>query len=126
MSTHLRTRIRAGEALPVTQTTRRAFGGAIVLAALATVGYGALLMQFTNAYAPFIDSAVLALSVVAQVFLLRRRVENWPVWLLVNTIAVPLYASRGLQLTATLYAAYWVNAWFGWWRWRQLQRLQIA
>lgn len=117
---------RAGETLPVTRTTRREFGGAIVLAALATVGYGALLMRFTNAYAPFIDSAVLALSVVAQVFLLRRRVENWPVWLLVNTIAVPLYASRGLQLTAVLYAAYWVNAWFGWWRWRQLQRLQIA
>ena len=117
---------RAGETLPVTRTTRREFGGAIVLAALATVGYGALLMRFTNAYAPFVDSGILTLSVVAQVFLLRRRVENWPVWLLVNTISVPLYASRGLHLTAGLYAMYWVNAWFGWWRWLQLQRAQAA
>ena len=117
---------RRGGALPVTRTTRRELAVALVLAAAVTVGYGALLARFTSAYAPFVDSAVLALSVVAQVFLLRRRVENWPVWLLVNTIAVPLYASRGLQLTAALYAAYWVNAWFGWWRWRQLARAQAA
>lgn len=116
----------AGEALPVTRTTRREFGAAIALAALAAVGYGALLLRFTNAYAPFVDSTVLALSVVAQLFLLRRRVENWPIWLLANSIAVPLYASRGLHLSAVLYAAYWVNAWFGWWRWRRLQRLQNA
>jgi nicotinamide mononucleotide transporter len=117
---------RGGQALPVTNTTRRGLAVALLLAAMVIAGYGALLARFTDAYAPFVDSAVLALSVVAQVFLLKRRVENWPVWLLVNTIAVPLYASRGLYLTAALYAAYWVNAWFGWWRWRQLQRLQIA
>jgi nicotinamide mononucleotide transporter len=117
---------RGGQTLPVTSTTRRELAVALLLAAMVIAGYGALLARFTDAYAPFVDSAVLALSVVAQVFLLKRRVENWPVWLLVNTIAVPLYASRDLQLTAVLYAAYWVNAWFGWWRWRQLQRLQIA
>jgi nicotinamide mononucleotide transporter len=112
----------AGQALPVTHTTARELIGALLLAVGVTAGYGALLARFTDAYAPFLDSAILALSVVAQVFLLRRRVENWPVWLLVNTLAVPLYASRGLQLTAVLYAAYWVNAWFGWRRWRRLQR----
>ena len=62
---------------------------------------------------------MLAFSVVAQVFLMRRHVETWPVWLLVNAIAVPLYASRGLHLTAVLYAAYWFNALLAWrlWRW---------
>jgi nicotinamide mononucleotide transporter len=117
---------RAGEAVPVTRTTRRELGAAILLAGLVTAGYGAMLARFTDAYAPFVDSAILALSVMAQVFLLRRRVENWPVWLVVNTIAVPLYASRGLHLTAVLYAAYWINAWFGWWRWHRLKRMQLA
>lgn len=114
----------AGAVLPVSRATPRQLGTALAVAALATAGYGALLARFTNAYAPFVDSAILALSVVAQVFLMRRRVENWPVWLIVNTIAVPLYASRGLELTAGLYAAYWVNAWFGWWRWRRLSDVQ--
>jgi nicotinamide mononucleotide transporter len=116
----------AGRALPVTRTTPREFVAALVLAGLVSAGYGALLARFTDAYAPFLDSAILALSVVAQVFLLRRRVENWPAWLLVNTMAVPLYASRGLKLTAVLYAVYWVNAWFGWWRWRRVERTQAV
>ena len=40
-------------------------------------------------------------------------------WLLVNAIAVPLYASRGLHLTALLYAAYLLNAVLAWRRWRR-------
>ena len=46
-------------------------------------------------------------------------------WLAVNTISVALFASRGLTLTATLYAAYWINAWYGWWRWHR-DRAQAA
>jgi nicotinamide mononucleotide transporter len=60
---------------------------------LATAGYGLMLQAYTNAYAPFIDSAVLMFSIVAQLLLMGRRLETWPFWLLVNTISVPLYAS---------------------------------
>lgn len=89
---------------------------------VATIGYGTMLHVFTDAYAPFADSAVLAISVVAQLLLMARRVESWPAWLLVNTIAVPLYATRGLTLTAVLYTVYWVNALIAWRYWsRQLR-----
>ena len=57
-------------------------------------------------------------SIIAQVLLMGRRIENWPVWLQVNTISVPLYASRGLYLTAALYAAYF-NALVAWRHWRR-------
>ena len=72
--------------------------------------------------APYPDSAVLAFSVVAQLLLMGRHVQTWPVWIIVNTIAVPLFASRGLWLTAALYAVYWCNAWYGWWSWQRLAR----
>ena len=95
----------------------------MALAALAvTVCYGALLHRFTDAYMPYVDAAVLALSVVAQCLLMRRKVENWVFWIAVNTLSVPLFASRGLTLTAVLYAAYWFNAWYGLWRWRGQMR----
>ena len=99
-----------GEPLPVTRAPRRdlllcAIGGVV-----GGVAYGALLHAWTDAYAPFLDSLVLSFSVVAQLLLMRRRLETWPVWLLVNTLAVPLFASRGLYVTAGLYAAYWINA----------------
>lgn len=92
-------------------------------ALLVTAGYGLLLHRLTNAYAPFIDSAVLAFSVVGQCLLMGRRIENWWAWLIVNTLAVPLYFSRELYLTAIFYAFFWLNAWHGLWHWRREARL---
>lgn len=88
--------------------------------ASATAAYGGLLYATTDAYAPFLDSAILVLSVIAQLLLMQRRLESWGFWLAVNSIAVPLYASRGLHLTAFLYAAYWLNAMISLWHWRRL------
>ncbi len=111
-------------ALPISRTPVRSFVWMAAAAVLAGAAYGLLLHRFTDAYAPFADSAVLCLSVLAQLLLMRRRIETWPVWVLVNTIAVPLYASRGLNLTAVLYAFYWFNAWLAWRHWHRLWRAQ--
>ena len=85
-----------------------------------TLGYGVLLHHYTQAYAPFVDSMVLVFSVMAQWLLMQRRIETWAFWLLVNTIAAPLYASRGLYLTAFLYLFYWINAIVSWLWWHRL------
>ena len=88
----------------------------------ATAGYGWLLHRFTDAYAPFLDSAILAFSVLATFLLVARRVESWWCWLIVNTVAVPLYASRELYLTAVLYAGYWINALVSLRHWHRLAK----
>jgi nicotinamide mononucleotide transporter len=104
---------------PISKVKPRTIGWMSLGAAAVTLAYGWLLHRFTDAYLPYVDSAVLALSVISQCLLMRRKVETWPFWLCVNTLSVALFASRGLLLTAALYAAYWVNAWYGWWRWRK-------
>ena len=108
-----------GAPLAVRHAPARVMAVLLPAAALVAVGYGWLLRRYTDAYAPFLDSVVLAFSVLGQFLLMGRRVESWWCWLLVNSIAVPLYASRGLYLTAVLYAAFWVNAVVAlrhWWR----------
>lgn len=90
--------------------------GALVV----TFGYGALLSHFTNAWAPFVDSAVLALSVAAQLMLMRRQLETWPTWVAVNVLSVPLYWSRDLHVTAVVYAFFLVNALVAWRQWLDL------
>jgi nicotinamide mononucleotide transporter len=109
-----------GKELPVTNASLRTLLLIAPAGLLTTACYGALLHHYTDAYAPFLDSAVLVFSVIAQLLMLRRKVENWPVWLLVNSIAVPLYLSRGLDLTAFLYGCYWINALVSWLLWRKL------
>lgn len=109
-----------GAELPVRFSRPSTIVAWTAVAALAAAGYGLLLHRFTDAYAPFLDSIVLAFSVLGQLLMMERRVENWWCWLLVNTIAVPLYASRGLHLTAVLYAAFWVNAIVSLGKWKRL------
>ena len=110
--------------LPV-QRTRPVTAALLALAGVAvTAGYGALLHRFTNAYAPFADSVVLAFSVLGQFLLMGRRIENWWCWLLVNTVAVPLYYSRGLYVTSALYAVFWVNVIVSLWHWRRVLAAQ--
>ena len=109
-----------GSSLAISRAPMRWLVASTILGVIAAAGYGELLRRFTDAYAPLADSTVLAFSVVAQVLLMQRRIENWPFWLLVNSIAVPLYASRGLHLTSVLYAAYWVNAAVSWRHWYAL------
>ena len=103
---------------PVTRASVKTVLVMVAAAAAVTAVYGYLLHRYTDAYMPFVDASVLAFSVVAQCLLMRRKIQSWPVWLIVNTLSVPLFASRGLWLTAVLYSAYWIYAWYGWSRWR--------
>jgi nicotinamide mononucleotide transporter len=98
-----------GAALPITRTSARGFTILATCACLAAAAYAGLLHRFTNAASPGPDSIVLTFSVLGQLLLVRRKYESWWCWLIVNTIAIPLYASRGLRLTALLYVLFWVN-----------------
>ena len=109
-----------GAELPITNVKASSLLLIVPLGVAITAGYGAMLHAFTSAYAPFFDSAVLVFSIVAQLLLMQRRIENWPFWLLVNSIAVPLYASRELYLTSFLYGCYWINALVSWYSWRRI------
>jgi nicotinamide mononucleotide transporter len=109
-----------GTPSPVTRTNRTELGVWIAFGLASAIAYGWMLYRWTDAYSPFIDSLVLMFSVVAQLLLMRRRVESWWAWLLVNSIAVPLYASRGLYVTAALYSLFWINSFVGLIRWSRL------
>jgi nicotinamide mononucleotide transporter len=113
-----------GAALLIGEANRRIL---VLLTGCGVVGamtYGWLLHRWTDAYAPFLDSMVLACSIVAQLLLMRREVETWWFWIVVNLMAAPLFFSRELYLTSALYAAYMANALFALRHWRQLQHAQ--
>jgi nicotinamide mononucleotide transporter len=114
------TRGGAGGPLVVSHANFASLLWTVPVGIAATAGYGAMLHFTTNAYAPFADSAVLVFSVIAQVLLMQRRIENWAFWIVVNGMAAPLYASRGLYLTAVLYTVYFFYAIVSWHWWRKL------
>ncbi len=98
--------------------------GAVAL--LAICGWGWLMHAFTNAAFPWWDAAVAMLSVWAQTLLARRFIENWPLWVLVDALAIGLYAARELSLTAALYGLFLVLALWGWREWHVAAKAAAA
>jgi nicotinamide mononucleotide transporter len=115
-----------GAELPVRRTDRRHVALLTIAAVVVALGYGALLHRFTDAYAPFLDSVILTFSVLGQFLLVGRRIENWWCWLVVNSVAVPVYFSRGLYITALLYVVFCVNAIVALVHWRRLLQARDA
>ena len=108
-----------GKAIHIRKTSGWLLGGFALAALLVSSCYAYVLHTYTNAWSPWLDSLIMTFSIMAQFMLMGRRIENWYVWLLVNTIAVPLYASRELYITAILYLIFWCNTWYGLYQWRQ-------
>jgi nicotinamide mononucleotide transporter len=69
---------------------------------------------------PWWEGAIVGLSLLAQLLLGRKLVESWILWIAVDLIAVGVYLSRGLFLTAALYAGFLVLATHGLVRWARL------
>src|SRR3546814_4380554 len=77
--------------------TGRARRGWALATVAAWAGWSFAMDRHTDAAAPWLDGAIAMLSITAQWLLARRRVESWVLWIIVDLIAVPLFASRGLS-----------------------------
>nr|WP_294944928.1 nicotinamide riboside transporter PnuC [uncultured Mucilaginibacter sp.] len=77
------------------------------------------LLRYTTASFPYLDSFCTACSLVAQVFLARKVLENWLIWIFVDVIYVGVYLYKDLHLTAVMYAIYVGIALMGYVDWRK-------
>ena len=111
-----------GRGVPVTHVPKMVLSQYVGVAVVLAGGYGVLLRHYTDAFAPFADSLVLSLSILAQLLLMQRRYETWWVWLLVNLMSVALFGIRGLWVTMALYSAFLVNTLVALRSWRRLVR----
>ena len=81
-----------------------------------------ILIQYTDSTVPWLDSFTTALSIVAMWMLARKYVEQWLIWIVVDTVSAGLYIYKGLYFTAGLYAFYAIIAYFGYKEWRRLMK----
>jgi nicotinamide mononucleotide transporter len=70
---------------------------------LVAFGWGEIMARYTDATAAHADAFIAAASLWAQYLLARKKIENWIVWMVVDVVAIAVYWSRDLMLTAGLY-----------------------
>lgn len=90
----------------VRRATRRELLGGLAAAALLTVAAAVLLHSATDSTVPLPDAFVLAGSLLATWGQARKIIEQWWVWIAVDVVSIPLYATKGLWLTAVLYTGF--------------------
>jgi nicotinamide mononucleotide transporter len=105
--------------LPVTRTPRWAWINGITAGILGSAATIWIQLRHTDNPAPYADSSLLAFSLVAQWMTARKWIENWLLWVLINTVSVPLYVTRELWITAVLFVGLWILAIRGYVEWRR-------
>ena len=92
-----------------------AIGGTLVAAA----AIGASLASRTDAAFPYADAFVTVGSVVTTYMVARKLLENWPYWLVIDSLSAYLYFEREIYLYFGLFLLYLVLVVVGWVRWHR-------
>lgn len=66
---------------------------------------------------PYLDAFTTVLSFVATIYLAKRKIENWYLWIIVDVIGVWLYYQKGVVFISVLYFAFLINALKGYFEW---------
>ena len=80
--------------------------------------WGNLVVRFSGLYPeyiekpnyPYIDATLTIASVIGQLLLTRKKLDNWSIWMVVNTCSIMLYVVMGMYFTVLLYVIYLVIA----------------
>lgn len=98
------------------------------LSVVALLIYGVILMLIKGTL-PFIDSATTVFSIIATIMLNKRLTEQWFYWIAVDVLSIIMWAyifitSGGDVSILVMWSAFLVNAVYGYYNWRKLERKQ--
>ena len=103
--------------LPVSLTSLNLWVMLIIIGGLGTILLGHVLSTYTAMAIPYWDASTTAFSLVGTWMLARKKLENWVVWLIVDSAYTWIYLEKGLFLVTLLYFLYVVFSVVGLFRW---------
>ncbi|MHA6194812.1 nicotinamide riboside transporter PnuC [Pseudomonas wadenswilerensis] len=86
---------------------------------LLSAALGFAMSTWTDGEQPWLDAAITGFSLVAQWWMAQKRVQCWPLWIVIDVVCVGLFLWQGLYLTAGLYAVFTLLAIQGLREWRR-------
>ena len=80
---------------------------------------GHILSNNSNAYRPYMDSLTTWSSIFATFLVVKKVLENWIYWILIDSVSIVLYFERELYQTVFLFIVYLGIAFLGLFIWRK-------
>ena len=106
--------------LEITQWSIKTHFLILILGAVLIFLIGFFLTSYTSAQMPIVDSFTTVFSLFATYMVVKKILENWLYWIVIDIVSVLLYDSRDLHLTALLFIIYTGLAVFGYFNWIKL------
>ncbi|WP_312152147.1 nicotinamide riboside transporter PnuC [Pseudomonas sp.] len=110
---------RVEDARQVSRLVRPQILAGLAVGLLLSMALGAAMAHWTDAALPWLDATLTGFSLVAQVWMAQKRVQCWPLWLVVDVVYVGQYLHQQLYFTAGLFVVLTVIAVRGWLEWRR-------
>ncbi len=82
--------------------------------------------RYSTQVMPYLDAFITAFSIIATWMTAKKILENWIYWIVIDALAIVLYASRGYYLLALLYFIYTLLALTGYIKWRNTLKTSSA
>lgn len=91
----------------------------IILVVGSSFVLGSFMSTYTSASMAFPDAFTTTSSILAQFLMIRKKVESWIFWIVVNLYAIIIYASKGLLISSGLYFVFLFMAIIGLIEWNR-------
>lgn len=85
---------------------------------LATLVFGGIALNYSDASLPFVDSFTTVFAIIATVMVVKKQIENWLIWIIVDGVGIGMYFYKELYFTSFLFLIYTIIAIQGYRKWK--------
>lgn len=109
----------SNDELEITRINLRVFVYLMVIGVACWIPLGLFSAHFSTQVLPYLDAFITSFSIVATWMTAKKQLENWLFWIVIDGLAIYLYASRGFYLIALIYFLYTILAYVGYRSWKK-------
>jgi nicotinamide mononucleotide transporter len=88
--------------------------------ALLALGLGYIMDNYTPAHFPYLDTFTTVYAVFATYLVVKKVLENWLYWIVIDLVSIYLYIEKGLIPTTVLFVVFVIVASYGYIKWLKL------
>ena len=107
-----------GSTIQVTKLKSQSHVRYILVSVLAAIPISYLFGQYTDAALPFLDASTTCLALSATIMTIRKNLESWLYWMVIDLVYVGIYFSQGAWLYSLLFVVYIIVAIQGFLNWQ--------
>lgn len=95
-----------GGKLPVKKIDWHILSVEVLMAIVIGCLFGLGLELYSDAQSPYLDAIIATLSLLANWYLVKKVIQAWWIWMIVDVLGIIMFASQGLYLTSILYVIF--------------------